>query len=318
MKIAVIPSNNGLGHIKRCSIIANELSKKNKVHFYSPQSKTKKFKFDKKIKLINFNTKINFNSKYFKNNKAWINKFLKNNYYDIYFSDNLPELAYLKKNFFLYANFFWHHLFKKKNPNKSKEIDNLIVNKKVTVFSDKLFVSKEILKKFNPVLIDIVGSKLKKKKIKKKGILFSFGTSNYIEKKNILKFLIKERKNLKKNFSKVYVDKMFYDKMKDLSLADYKNNMFHNIDCAIVKPGLGIVTDCIKRNIKIITYVKNQNEEFKNNSLVLNKVFKSHRSKSLAHAIKHAIKNKNINERNKKIKFNGEKKIAKLILGNYN
>ena len=142
MKIAIIPSNNGLGHIRRCSIIANELSKKNKVHFYTLNKKAKKFKFRKKIKIINFDTKINFNSQYFKNNKKWINQFIKNNYYDIYFSDNLPEVVFLKKKIFLYANFFWHHLYKKKNSYRAKEIDNLIIKKKI-IFIWNLRLSRE-------------------------------------------------------------------------------------------------------------------------------------------------------------------------------
>ena len=97
--------------------------------------------------------------------------------------------------------------------------------------------------------------------------------------------------------------------------------MFQNTDFAIVKPGQGIVTDCLKWNIEILTYTKNQNYEFKYNSFVLQKFFGIKNFKSLKSATLDIINRKskkNVTKNIKKIKFNGEKKIAKFLIKYHN
>ena len=60
-KIAIIASNNGLGHIRRCVELANNLSNKFNVSIYCSVKKLKIFKIKKKIKVFDFN--INFYKK---------------------------------------------------------------------------------------------------------------------------------------------------------------------------------------------------------------------------------------------------------------
>ena len=53
MKIAIVASNNGLGHIRRAALLANKLTKKFKITILCSVDKIKKFKLDKAIKIIN-------------------------------------------------------------------------------------------------------------------------------------------------------------------------------------------------------------------------------------------------------------------------
>ena len=66
-KLAIIASNNGLGHIRRCIFLANYLSGKFKVDIFSKE-KLAKFNLAKKVTFNDFN--VNFYKKNFtKKNK---------------------------------------------------------------------------------------------------------------------------------------------------------------------------------------------------------------------------------------------------------
>ena len=116
MKIEIIASNNGLGHIKRCSIVANEVCKKNTVHFFCCKKKVKKFKINKKVKIIDFPIDIDYEKFFF--DLSWVNRLKKFSMYDLYYSDNLPGIIKLKKKTIIYANFFWHQISKYANKKK--------------------------------------------------------------------------------------------------------------------------------------------------------------------------------------------------------
>ena len=58
MKIAILASNNGLGHIRRSVLLANKLVKKFKVTILCSNEKIKKFNFNKSIKIKNFDIEL--------------------------------------------------------------------------------------------------------------------------------------------------------------------------------------------------------------------------------------------------------------------
>ena len=49
-------------------------------------------------------------------------------------------------------------------------------------------------------------------------------------------------------------------------MAKYNNQMFKLVTHAIIKPGLGLVTECISNNISCYYFYKNFNMEFRYNS----------------------------------------------------
>ena len=58
MKIAIIASNNGLGHIRRSALLANKLIDKFNVTILCSIDKIKKFKLDKSVKIKEFDIKL--------------------------------------------------------------------------------------------------------------------------------------------------------------------------------------------------------------------------------------------------------------------
>ena len=123
-----LPCNNGLGHIRRLSILANNINFSSKKIFFLLDKKKKiKFRLDKRVKKISFS---NLNLE--KQNKKLDLKNLKK-----IISDNEinKEIIFDKKKNYVVANFFWEEILHKNFSN----IKNL-KKKGITVFSNYLFL----------------------------------------------------------------------------------------------------------------------------------------------------------------------------------
>jgi len=267
-KIAIIASNNGLGHINRCVLLGNQLSKKFNVTIFCSKDKAKKFDISKKIKINNFEINLYKEKIYEKKNN--IHKFFNfKKKYDLYLSDNYPELIHKNNNSIILSNFFWHDVLKI-NTNYYKRIEKKILNRPIV--PNYLFCSKYIKKRFNINPVGFYGN-FKKNKFnnQKNGILLSFGTAESKNKMNIdtIEKYIKNRTNIK---YPVYLEpKFFSHKLKKYNVikATYDNKMYSNIAVAIIRPGLGTVTNCLAHGITIITHIKNENKEFIENAKIL-------------------------------------------------
>ena len=120
MIITFIPSDNGLGHIKRLVTLANFLSKFFSVNLLIPKKKINIFLISKKINVLFF--KMNLNVKKKSYNYFWYKSLEKKiiNNSDIIICDNLPEILKLKKKTILIANFFWHQILSIKSKKKKR------------------------------------------------------------------------------------------------------------------------------------------------------------------------------------------------------
>ena len=106
MKAGVFFCDNGLGHVRRAVIIANELSHFLNVFLIGDKKKIKKFYLRKLIKIKNFNLNFTPEKRYLKKVNIF-RKLKKNNFkkFDIIYSDNLPELYIMGKKFY-FCEFF--------------------------------------------------------------------------------------------------------------------------------------------------------------------------------------------------------------------
>jgi len=324
-KVAYFASNNGLGHINRSIIISKYLSKFFNVTIFSNKKKIKQFDLSKKLKVKNFlfgefKSGKNLNSSWYKKINANI---IKN--FDYFICDNYPEILNIKTNkkVFIFANFFWHQIIKiKKKP--LLKIEKNIKKKKIKIIGNYIFQDKQIKKKFLTYGIGFLG-KFQGRLNCKKNILISLGTA-YLDIKYLIQFekqinLITKNKDFEN--CKIYLDKILYNKFahyKNIYRADYSDSMFKKISIAIIKPGLGIINDCLSHGIYLISVKLPFNREYSNNSNLINKNRLGNNSKSLIEAFGIALnilnekqRLKNMFYRYKKLKWNGEKSLYNYI-----
>tara|TARA_B100000965_G_scaffold406174_1_gene443706 strand:- start:2181 stop:3116 length:936 start_codon:yes stop_codon:yes gene_type:complete len=309
MKICILPSNHGLGHINRSILIAKYLSDFHNVTIAGNKKKISKFKLSNKIKVINFEAKLKINEKNNTYNQYWYkdlsHKIIKSKY-DLFISDNLPEIVHISKNSIIIANFFWHEVFNIKN-NLLKKTLSIIKKNKVPIIQNYIYSNKK-----NRLKMGFLNfPKIKNKK--KNSVLLSFGTAKF-SKKEIIDEI--NSINFPKKF-KYYFDKKIFEKInfqKNFFQADYKKKMFSELKFAIVKPGFGIVQDCLENNIYMFGITKNMNKEFVVNAKKLEDFKLLKKINSISQGL-FLIKREKYKKffKYKKIKWNGERKILKIL-----
>lgn len=323
--IAFVVCDSGLGHLTRSLKIACEIIKFNvSVSIFCNKKKLQKinFKKKKKLKFINFlsrhDKKLN-SQNYFYEIEKKIPSLKK---FDIVVSDNLPEVLNKHNNVVLISNFFWHKIILKfKN---YINIERNLKKKKPLILCNK-YVSHPYINNYANVIKLGFFNDYNKKNIKKSRVLLvSEGTSH--TKPSDKFYLLKYIKIVSPFFEKIFLDpkyfndNKFYKSIKQINknvlLAKYNSHMFTIATHAIIKPGLGLVTDCISNNISCYYFYKNFNKEFRYNAKKLEntKIGKTLNIKNIKILIKELKKNK-INFKNySKLKWSAHKQAAKIII----
>ena len=317
MKIGIIPSDNGLGHIRRMTLLSNFLSHKFDVTILVNKKKNL-FKQSKKVKTINIKKILNLKSNNYRlSDKIKIKKLCIN--FDLIIIDNFPDLLKLSKKIIIFSNFFWHKELNLKNK-KFKKIEYELRQKKIQIFGNYLF-QKNYFKRFDNLNIPFFGSY--KKRSKKDSILISIGTAKYGETDKIKKTLLFHINKGDFKDLKIYLDPIFYDenfKKTNIIKADFTSTMYDKIKFALIKPGLGTVEECLMRGIPIVAYTKNTFSEFKYNSKIIKRYKLGYSFNTINESINFIIKNfynkillSKHDEKCKKLKWNGEKKIKDYL-----
>ena len=123
----------------------------------------------------------------------------------------------------------------------------------------------------------------------------------------------------------IFIDKKYYFKLKkkykNIKLATYNENNLSKISLAIIKPGFGVINDCLRYGIPIMNLNYKYNNEFIYNSKILSKnklnIFSGNFDK-MAEKIK-LIKLSKLNKMVKvysKLKWEGEKELLKYLKKN--
>ena len=265
----------------RCSRIANFLLQNNdnfKISFYCRENKiisnresklvnslvsNENFKINITANNLNIsknnNTKFDFDKDFF---EKYRDKILD---YDMVFSDNLTSILETRKNSLLIGSFLWSEVFDSNQKDfidyKKREFANLVKFKPYMI-SVKKFTMNMVKSHTKNITVGWptqfnVDFKLKDKI---KNILVIGGGTNIINKilKEAIKIILKNT-----NFN-IYVSSILHKNFKDynkISLFNFSENDFKNIDLIISRPGMGTITDCVNFNIPILAiYEKNNNE----------------------------------------------------------
>ena len=311
MIISVIACPNGMGHFYRLLDISKVIAEKNIIYFFCSKNQLKKI--NSKFKNIFFipiikNAKIDeknfeFLIKFYHKDLSTIQEI---NDSDIIISDNLINKIYTKKKFLLISNFFWGNNFSsksKKNKIYLKIEKNYLKQNKV--LQNKYF-GHSLDYKLNKLNFNFTGKKKKNKKIKRNKIFFYF-------RKNIKIFPM--IKVLQSKFE-IYSNKSFpkYN-IKYFNL----NKGLSEFKFLLARPGMGSITDSIKFNVPILSYMDKNDciEMHKNNKLikkykigfVLNKEEKDINELLFLKKNKYIELIKNLN----KFRFDGEKQILNYV-----
>ena len=281
-KINLIICPNGFGHFRRLNIILDIIDlERFDVTIFTDKDAISRFYKRVKLNLVkeikiknvpNLPTSLDYQVK--TSNKIFdIFNFIDNLDKDsLVISDNYPEVFKFKDNGILLANFFWHKEITKFIDDKNYNYINSPKKRFITlgtIFSKSYVRS---LKSFSQ--IGLFGNKKDSASKKNNRILFVQGkgvwTENYpwLFKNYIDKYLGKYN-------GEIVIDELLENfehpnLLKDTtysSAKDFKN--LDKFDFVIGRPSLGIVTDCLERNIPFIPIYDKEDNEANHNAKII-------------------------------------------------
>ncbi len=272
--VALIACSNGLGHIRRLLTIAYHFSSYGlDCVLYAQSKKCKKILKENKIKnleIIDFDTNTTILDMKNGFNFAWLEKIKNIEKYKYVISDNLIEVLKLRPDSWITGSFFWH-LAIDDLPLKTVEIFNEIVKKfPPNLICSKLFMPPYYYNFKNLKKVGLYSFKKEKKNkfLKKKGLLISCGHGGFLKNK-FLKFISTIKAS--EHVTKIWVEPSLYNRKmpKYIMPATYDSLMYNQVSVAIIRPGIGTITECLQHAIKIFSVIEPGNNEIEFNSKVL-------------------------------------------------
>jgi hypothetical protein len=272
--IALIACDHGFGHTKRCYIYGLELARNNfKVTLFARRDGLEKFSkifgVHKNLTFSFFNTYTKLDSD-FKQLTNWLRELPDLSEFEKVVSDNLPEALELRSDVILSGSFLWHLDV----PNLSDEYKtysaNLLSKYKPKHIATGFFISKELSKVSDIVPIGIIGNQVSGDPIRScfdGALLISGGKSGAFQKE--FKTLVSQlSKNQKPRFARVFVDPWLMPKDAPdwMEIGNFDQEMYDEVSVALIRPGVGTVTDCIRNNIFIVSIHESHNKEMITNS----------------------------------------------------
>jgi len=269
--VALIACSNGYGHTRRILCISNAFRDIGfNTVLFAELEKVKKLSKIMGISCpttIDFNTKTDIKFQLNENIPNWIYKIQNLDDFDYVISDNLLEILELRKDSIISGSFLWHMALLDYPKNKKLYYQKIIEKHEPKIFSSSFFTPGYLRDYKN--LYEVGLFNLGKKNKKKENILIS--TGNGSNANLISKTFIKDisEKPKPKFINKLYIEPNIYNEYLPewIKPAKYNIDMYSSLSAAIIRPGVGTVTDCIVNNVRMFCFYEEKNLEMKSNSI---------------------------------------------------
>ena len=325
-EIALIACDHGFGHTKRCYIFGLELAKiDNKVTIFARRDAIEKFSSiygtheNLTCSYLNTNTDPR---KSFNQLIDWLNLLPDLSKYKLVVSDNLPEILYLRKDAILSGSFLWHLDSQFIDDQYRVFCEDLLMAYRPKHIASEFFVSVELSQRSQLIPIGLIGSQQSKKSFQScfdGALLISGGKSAAFRSEfNALVNNLVLCENPK--FTKVYVDSWLMPNNPPAWMfeGDFSPEMYNSISVAIIRPGVGTVTDCMANDVFIISMYESENKEMITNSKAIisaNYGVEARYEELDEHFLRFSIieQYSNFKEKRMQPSFNGERQFVKSI-----
>lgn len=272
--IALIACDHGFGHTKRCYIFGLGLARENfRVTLFARRDGIEKFSklfgVHKNLTFSFFNTDTKLDSD-FNQLINWLKVIPDLSEFKIVVSDNLPEALEIRSDVILSGSFLWHL----DAPDLSNEYKaycaKLLARHKPKHIASEFFVSEELLKVSDIVPIGIIGEQASGGPIRScfDGALLISGGKSEAFLKEFKTMVSQLAKSQKPRFARVFVDPWLMPKHAPdwMDIGNFDQEMYDAVSVALIRPGVGTVTDCIRNNIFIVSIHESHNKEMTTNS----------------------------------------------------
>jgi len=274
---AIVVCDNGLGHLRRCIIIANRLRERYRhIHLYAPEHRYQKicrvFPWATGLNIILHDFSTQTSEACFRRGLgdalAWLDALPDLDSYDIVISDNLPEILSRRSDAIISAQFFWHDIYRSTTMEYGSYCEQLLSYYKPLVISCGMFAmpAVRLQARFTPVGLyknpELVTAFRNTSPLVRTDLLVTGGTTSAARVK--LLHVIDELLNSGPDcYKHVFVDPNLLpsEPPEWMIEADFSVSMYCRVKSAICRPGLGVLTDLITVGATITPVYEEANSE---------------------------------------------------------
>ena len=283
---AIVVCDHGLGHVRRCALMAKEREKNGEnVTLFAPRASLARLQRAVPsvagLKVEDFATRTSPERirQGMPEAVEWLERLPALDVFDTVICDNLPELLALRPDSIISANFFWHDVIDKPAIDYVEYCTNLLFVHKPLVIGCEKFAMECVRKQYNfkPVSLykvpELVAASEAMPDDQRTDLLVTGGSTSAVYKElqdYILKLMIKGPKP----YIRIHVDPdlMPSDPPAWIVKADFSLEMYCRIKAAVCRPGLGVITDLLTVGAEIIPIFELGNSEMKHNADIISKI----------------------------------------------
>jgi len=250
--------------------------------------------------------------------------------YDIIISDNLIDILKVRSDAWISGSFFWHKALIGCSAEIIHKSEELLLRNKPRIITSSMFSSSYLKNSAIQYEVGLFGtsSQIATNKNRRNSALISCGQgSDKSLIRLVLEFIEKIIHYDSVPFEFVWVDPIVFPFNKApswMKMADYTADMYKSISAAIIRPGIGTVTDSLTFGARLFMYYELNNLEMLENakkieSLNLGEIFYDIENawiSSMEYICDDSLKFDHENNL-KSIEVNGADQAARIILNEY-
>lgn len=283
---AIIVCDHGLGHVRRCALMAKEREKTGEqVTLFAPLASVKRLQRAVPsiagLTVNDFATRTN-PERVREGLPAviqWLDRLPDLDHFDTVICDNLPEILARRPDAMISAQFFWHDVIEGAPTDYAEYCEELLDRHKPTVIGCELFAMDAVRKRpgFRPVglyqIPELVAAAKATPMEHRTDLLVTGGTTPAV-REQLRKVIGDLLQNGPGEYRRVHVDsELIPENAPDWMVrADFSLDMYRRLKAAVCRPGLGVVTDLLTVGAQIFALYEDGNEELEFNAEVVARV----------------------------------------------
>jgi hypothetical protein len=272
--VAIIACGNGFGHVRRCLLIAEALAGHGAgVTLFAPalaiQRIDRSVGVSDRLTIVDFDTATSAESLRAAeaDTAHWEQRLPPLDRFDVVLCDNLPEVLAVRQDAILSGNFLWHQAL----PDIATEIrvraEALLAQHRPLMITYGPFAAKQLKYAVRCLPVSLIQARRQVAGDERNALLITCGNSHamWSETKSLIALVAS---GPKPTVAEVFVepDLLPADAPVWMGAADYSLAMYDRLLCAIARPGMGTVSDCLASGVRVFAFHEQGNFEMADNS----------------------------------------------------
>jgi len=270
-RVALIACSHGLGHIRRMAILAGALVAQGlRTTLFAPKVKLEKFSIDQaSVHVIDFSTDTNVAALRSSSDDSWTNRLPSLDSFDIVVSDNLVDILKIRPDAILSGSFLWHDALDHMNPVQASTQKLLLEKCHPPMLTNSLFAMPEIGKLTQSSPLPLFGAK-NASNSNCRDILVAAGRSGEADDiaSELIQILL--RQGLQGHRRAHIEPSLLPDDPPNWMLpASFNSQMFQDVTAALIRPGIGTITNALLAGCRIFPFYEPGNREMAFNAGII-------------------------------------------------